>query len=90
VASARTGLDAVLDALHRHRQFLEETGRFQDRRRRQAEALVRQALDDLVRTRLAQLRPEPAWTDYIDQLLAGQIDPAAVAQWVWSGLAGGA
>lgn len=82
VATERRGLEVLLETLDQHREFLTQSGRFQQRRRQQAEAMVRQAVVDTVDRELDRLKTGLDWERQIQQLLEGRIDPDTVADWV--------
>lgn len=74
------GVPALLDALTRHRAFLDQSGAFHARRRRQAEVLVRQALTELAEAALMRHKSGPDWEKTMAQILSGRIDPMEAAE----------
>lgn len=74
------GVPALLDALGRHREFLDKSGTFHARRRRQAELLVRQAITELAEALLARHKSGPEWDSTLSQILSGRIDPMEAAE----------
>lgn len=89
VAQERQGIDALLAAIERHHRFLSQSGRLGQRRRRQAEALVRHAALDTLDRYLRRLAASPDWAARIDAVVEGAEDAGAVAQWVLRGAGAG-
>jgi LAO/AO transport system kinase len=82
VAQDRQGVDTLLAAIERHHGFLTASGRLGERRRRQAEALVRHAALDALDRYLRQMVASPEWRAQIDAVIEGTEDAATVARWV--------
>ena len=80
VATAASGLDAVLEELEKHRQFLQHADRLQQKRQRQLEERIRDKVYDLIRSTLWN----EARTQILEQAIAsvsrGQVSPEYCAR----------
>jgi LAO/AO transport system kinase len=79
VAAQGTGVDEVMEALDKHRAFVEENGELARRReRRAADEVQAIALADL-RSRFAQLGGRADLASLAQEVVAGRLDPYAAA-----------
>jgi LAO/AO transport system kinase len=79
VASREEGIDEVLEALEKHRGWLEETGRLRVRRHRRAAEEVAALAVTALRERIGDLRRGRTLSDLADRVLGGGLDPYAAA-----------
>jgi len=79
VASRGEGMDEVLDALDKHRAWLEETGELAARRGARACAEIEAIALDSLRARIGDLSGSTALADLSEQVVAGRLDPYAAA-----------
>lgn len=80
VASQDEGIAELLDALARHRGYLEATGELRQRRRQRLRERVVEVVEHKVRQRLWRDEPTTAWVDgQLDALEAGATTPFTVA-----------
>ena len=85
VAADGTGVEAVLEVLDRHRQYLDESGEHVRRRRRRALALVRQAFYERAQVAFGRWEASDDAREDLDAMLRGGKPPAAVAAAIrWS------
>ncbi len=90
VAQSGEGVDAVLDALDRHRRFLEESGELERRRRARTAVRVRDVVErELGRVAKMRLEEDPILERGLDQVLAGKATPYSVARRILEELLGG-
>jgi len=86
VASRGEGLDEVVEALDKHRTWLEETGNLRaSRRRRAADEIEAIALTSL-RERMGDLRAGRGLDELADRVVAGELDPYAAADVLVAGV----
>jgi LAO/AO transport system kinase len=86
VASRGEGMDEVLEALDKHRTWLEETGNLRaSRRRRAADEIEAIALTSL-RERMGDLRSGRGLDDLAERVVAGELDPYAAADVLIAGV----
>jgi LAO/AO transport system kinase len=89
VASRGEGMDEVLEALDKHRTWLEETGNLRaSRRRRAADEIEAIALTSL-RERMGDLRAGRGLDELADRVVAGELDPYAAADTLVEGVTEG-
>ncbi|MGH8968730.1 MAG: methylmalonyl Co-A mutase-associated GTPase MeaB [Actinomycetes bacterium] len=88
VASRSEGVDEVVDALEKHRGWLEETGALHERRRRRAADEVEAIAVTALRERMGDLRSGHALDDLADGVVAGELDPYTAADRLVKGLTG--
>src|SRR3954462_2028574 len=79
VASQKVGIDEVMEALDKHRAFLEENGELARRRERRAEAEIETIALTALRARLGRLGGHEGVTALARDVLAGRTDPYAAA-----------
>jgi LAO/AO transport system kinase len=87
VAVRGEGVDEVVEALDKHRLWLEETGRRLERRRRRAVDEVEAIALSALRERMADIRSGVALEDLGDRVARGELDPYAAADLLIAGLA---
>ena len=75
VASRGEGTDEVIEALDKHRAWLEETGELQRRRRRRAADEVEALAVTELRERIGDLRSGRGLDELAQQVVAGELDP---------------
>jgi LAO/AO transport system kinase len=80
------GIDEVVAAVEKHRDWLEKTGELRKRRERRAEAEVEAIALGTLRARLSNLRDGTALSDLAFRVAAGEIDPYAAAEELIKGL----
>ena len=86
VASRGEGMDEVVDALDKHRTWLEETGNLRaSRRRRAADEIEAIALTSL-RERMGDLRSGRGLDELAERVVAGELDPYAAADLLVEGV----
>jgi LAO/AO transport system kinase len=79
VASAGTGIDALLEALDAHRAWLEGSGGLHERRRRRAAGEIEALALARLRTQIADLRPGRRLDDLAEAVVDGRTDPYTAA-----------
>jgi LAO/AO transport system kinase len=80
VAAQSKGVTEVLDAIGKHRAFLETSGQRAEKTRVRLQAEVLDRAQELVLTRLQRmLEQDPAFATMLTRLAAREIDPATVA-----------
>jgi LAO/AO transport system kinase len=80
VATDREGIDALADAIDRHRAYMRESGMMPDRERLRVEAeLIERLREDLLRRLIAERTPA-ALDAVIERILAREIDPGSAAR----------
>jgi LAO/AO transport system kinase len=79
VAVRGEGLDEVVDALDKHRSWLEETGQRAERRRRRAIDEVATLALSVLRDRMRDDRSEAGLDDLGERVARGELDPYAAA-----------
>ena len=87
VASRGEGLDDVVEALDKHRAWLEETGHLRDRRHRRAADEVETIAVTALRERMGDLRQGHTLDDLAARVVDGELDPYAAADALLAGLA---
>ena len=80
------GIDDVVAAIDKHREWLETTGELRKRRERRAGAEVEAIALGTLRARLGNLRDGTALSDLAVRVAAGEIDPYAAAEALIKGL----
>jgi LAO/AO transport system kinase len=86
VASRGEGMDEVVEALDKHRTWLEETGNLRaSRKRRAADEIEAIALTSL-RERMGDLRSGRGLDELADRVVAGELDPYAAADALVTGV----
>jgi LAO/AO transport system kinase len=89
VASRGEGMDEVVEALDKHRTWLEETGNLRaSRKRRAADEIEAIALTSL-RERMGDVRAGRGLDDLADRVVAGELDPYAAADALVEGVTEG-
>ncbi|HEX6921361.1 MAG TPA: methylmalonyl Co-A mutase-associated GTPase MeaB [Actinomycetes bacterium] len=86
VASRAEGIDEVVEALEKHRRWLEETGTLRMRRHRRAADEVESIAVTSLRERMGDLRSGHALDDVADRVVGGELDPYAAADLLLEGL----
>ena len=86
VASRGEGMDDVVEALDKHRSWLEETGNLAVRRRRRAADEVEAIALTSLRERMGDLRSGQGLDDLADRVVAGELDPYAAADRLVAGV----
>jgi LAO/AO transport system kinase len=86
VAAKGEGIDDVLAAIDKHREWLEKTGELRKRRESRASVEVEAIALGTLRARLGNLRDGTALSDLAVRVAAGQIDPYAAAEALIKGL----
>jgi LAO/AO transport system kinase len=86
VAARAEGVDDVVDAIGKHRAWLESTGTLQVRRTARAAAEVEAIALGTLRARLGSLREGTALSDLAARVVAGGLDPYAAADDLIKGL----
>jgi LAO/AO transport system kinase len=80
------GIDDVLAAIDKHREWLEKTGELRKRRESRASVEVEAIALGTLRARLGNLRDGTALSDLAVRVAAGEIDPYAAAEALIKGL----
>ena len=86
VASRGEGLEDLVDALDKHRGWLEETGNLAVRRRRRAVDEIEAIALTSLRERMGDLRAGQRLEDLADRVVAGELDPYAAADVLIAGV----
>jgi LAO/AO transport system kinase len=86
VASRNEGMDELVEALDKHRTWLQETGALRERRHRRAADEVESIALTALRERMGDLRRGHALDDVADRVVAGELDPYAAADLLVEGL----
>lgn len=76
VASTGQGVEALVEAVERHRAYVETHGALAQRRRAQAEHEVMEVLKEHA---VVAARKDPAWQKLVDDVAARRLDPYAAA-----------
>ena len=87
VASRGEGIQDVVEALDKHRDWLAETGTLRLRRRRRAAEEVEAIALTALRKRMGDLRSGQRLDDLTDRVVAGELDPYAAADVLIAGIA---
>jgi LAO/AO transport system kinase len=88
VASRGEGIDEVVEALDKHRTWLEETGNLRASRRRRAADEIEAIAVTALRERMGDLRSGTSLDELADQVAAGELDPYAAADALVAGVTG--
>jgi LAO/AO transport system kinase len=88
VASRGEGIDEVMAALDKHREWLSETGRLDARRRVRAADEIEAIAVTALRERIGDLRDGTLLDELAGRVVAGQLDPYAAADELIAGVAG--
>jgi LAO/AO transport system kinase len=80
------GIDDVVAAIDKHREWLARTGELRNRRERRAAVEVEAIALGTLRARLGNLRDGTALSDLAGRVAAGEIDPYAAAEALIKGL----
>jgi LAO/AO transport system kinase len=88
VASRGEGVDDVLDAIDKHRAWLEETGRLDAKRRLRAADEIEAIAVTALRERMGDLRGGTLLDELAGRVVAGELDPYAAADRLMAGVTG--
>ena len=88
VASRGEGIDEVVEALDKHRTWLEETGNLRASRRRRAADEIEAIAVTALRERMGDLRAGSGLDELADRVVAGELDPYAAADALVLGVTG--
>jgi LAO/AO transport system kinase len=80
VATTGRGVPALLDALDRHRRYLEDSGRWHERRAEAARRQVRAIVEERVRARLDALFASNGWAEQLERVAERSADPYTLAE----------
>ncbi len=86
VASRSEGMDEVLEALGKHRSWLEETGNLRVRRRRRAADEIEAIAVTALRERIGDLRTGQGLDELAERVVGGELDPYAAADLLVAGV----
>jgi len=86
VASRGEGMDEVLEALDKHRTWLEETGNLRVRRRHRAADEIEAIAVTSLRERIGDLRSGQGLDELAERVVAGELDPYAAADVLVAGV----
>jgi LAO/AO transport system kinase len=86
VASRGEGIDEVVEALDKHRTWLEETGNLRASRRRRAADEIEAIAVTALRERMGDLRAGRGLDELADRVVAGELDPYAAADTLVEGV----
>ncbi|MFE4451499.1 methylmalonyl Co-A mutase-associated GTPase MeaB [Streptomyces sp. NPDC056796] len=89
VAARGEGLDEVVEALEKHRAWMEEHGVLAERRRARAAREVETIAVTALRERIADLHGDRRLDALAERIVAGGLDPYAAADELVAGLTGG-
>ncbi|MET4923197.1 methylmalonyl Co-A mutase-associated GTPase MeaB [Streptomyces sp. PSRA5] len=89
VAARNEGIDEVVDALEKHRAWLEKHGVLTERRARRAAREVETIAVTALRERIDDLRGDRRLGALARRIVAGELDPYAAADELVAGLTGG-
>ncbi|MFE4669565.1 methylmalonyl Co-A mutase-associated GTPase MeaB [Streptomyces sp. NPDC056716] len=89
VASRSQGVDEVVEALEKHRAWMEERGVLTERRRVRAAHEVEAIAVAALRERIADLRGDRRLVALAERVVAGEVDPYGAADELVRGVAGG-
>jgi LAO/AO transport system kinase len=76
VATEYTGLDAVVEAIHQHRDHLRESGILAERERQRVETELAERLRDALLARLVNDLPDGTLQGVVERILRRELDPA--------------
>jgi LAO/AO transport system kinase len=88
VASRGEGIDELVEAVDKHRGWLEETGELRRRRHRRAADEVEAIALTSLRERMGDPRSGPALDELAEQVVERELDPYSAADRLIAGLAG--
>jgi GTPase len=86
VASRAEGIDEIVDAIDKHRAWLESSGELRHRREQRAAAEIEAIALGALRERIGTLRDGSALSDLAARVAAGRLDPHAAAAQLLAGL----
>jgi LAO/AO transport system kinase len=86
VASRGEGVDEVVEALEKHRAWLESTGKLGERRRRRAGEEIEAIAVTALRERMGDLHGDQRLHTLAERVLAGETDPYSAADELIEGL----
>jgi LAO/AO transport system kinase len=86
VASRAEGVDELMEAVDKHRGWLEETGELRRRRHRRAADEIEAIALTALRHRMGDPRSGPALDELADRVVAAELDPYAAADTLVEGL----
>ncbi|MEP6762081.1 MAG: methylmalonyl Co-A mutase-associated GTPase MeaB [Sporichthyaceae bacterium] len=89
VASRGEGMEEVVEALDKHRTWLEETGNLRASRRRRAVDEIEAIALTALRKRMGDLRSGRGLDELADRVVAGELDPYAAADALVEGVTEG-
>ncbi|MFW6694059.1 methylmalonyl Co-A mutase-associated GTPase MeaB [Streptomyces sp. MAR4 CNX-425] len=89
VAARDEGTDEVVEALEKHRAWMEERGVLAERRLRRAAREVETIAVTALRERMADLHGDRRLSALAERITAGELDPYAAADELLAGLTGG-
>ena len=90
VASREEGLDELVEALEKHRGWLEETGELRVRRRARAADEIEAIALTALRERMGDVRGRSRLEELAEEVVAGTSDPFTSARWLVDEVAGAA
>jgi LAO/AO transport system kinase len=88
VAAKGEGIEEVIDAVERHRAWMEQSGELQRRRTRRAADEVEAIALTVLRERIGDLRGGDALATLAGRVVAGELDPYSAADELVSGVTG--
>jgi LAO/AO transport system kinase len=89
IAVDNNGIKELADAIEKHREYLNSTGKFQDARRDRLSAEVLERARDILLNRLtSSLRQSGEMNAILDHLMSGETDPATAARNLVSEISG--
>ncbi|WP_250297781.1 methylmalonyl Co-A mutase-associated GTPase MeaB [Streptomyces sp. A 4/2] len=89
VAARGEGIDEVVEALEKHRAWMEERGVLKDRRRTRAAHEVETIAVTALRERIGDLRGDRRLDALAERIVAGELDPYAAADALVEGVTAG-
>lgn len=89
MAARGEGIDELIEALDKHRAWLEKHGVLTERRARRAAREVETIAVTALRERIADLRGDRRLGALARRIVAGELDPYAAADELVAGLTGG-
>lgn len=85
VAETGEGVEALVDSIQSHRQYLDQSGQWDQMRESQAEHVIRLALDDWMQSTFMKARNTDGWTKTVHDVRAGAKDAGEVAEQLLKG-----
>jgi len=85
VATEKSGLDELADAIERHRAYLRESGLYEERARQGVQAELATRLREELLARLLDERSPAAVADVIERILARRLDPGSAVRELLNG-----